>query len=608
LIESIMALLQRSWFSRLWTMQEAGLSQNCQLVCGGKSLEWSAIHTFETTVKKMQSDYFSQRVIGPMFLFGWKEILITLVTLRSWSAAVREDKISDVRALFVLSESKKCKEAVDRIWAILALFPNSLQQRVREAGIVDYSASSKKQYWKTYLSFLKLFYPENSNVLWEIIRYGQGLAKNLNLPSWCPDFNATRQYNYKYYIGEGCRAGFPDANSSITPTILLGPESGCLTVKGFTFDTVQSVTQNVFPILTITEGLEVIEAERKAFRDWLQETFRLVHETLGLSGEAVVSLCETLELGVEQETMSTAAWQLDDERFELSVKMAVLQETLSLSKEFVESFCEKFELGVTQETMSTAKSRLNHELFVQSVGLAYYHEASPWGLSDHVHEVVLRGIAGRINRFFFRGRTFITTMQGRIGFGTPDMRSGDMVCIVEGAEPVFVLRRVDHDTVRSSGVHKPSHATLLEDAADDDEAGLSEATPTTRKKAPTKQALLDGTMKATKPDSGLGPATKPNIGSIFNTAKGGKATTKRTRSDVADELEEEDQPQTKKSRETERKDKQKEYGHVYTAYKDDVDRHPELFSLVGDAHIEGCMHGEAFTASNRGPDRHFTLV
>jgi hypothetical protein len=78
----------------------------------------------------------------------------------------------------------------------------------------------------------------------------------------------------------------------------------------------------------------------------------------------------------------------------------------------------------------------------------------------------------------------------------PDMRSGDMVCIVEGAEMVFVLRRVDHDTVRSSGIHS----------------------------------------------------------------------------------------------------------------QEDLDQYPELFSLVGDTKIHGCMYGEAFTASDRGPDREFALV
>jgi hypothetical protein len=63
-------------------------------------------------------------------------------------------------------------------------------------------------------------------------------------------------------------------------------------------------------------------------------------------------------------------------------------------------------------------------------------------------------------------------------------------------------------------------------------------------------------MNTSKPNSALELATEPNIGSIFNTGKGGKATTKRPRSDAEDELEDaEDQLQAKKSKETERKEK-----------------------------------------------------
>ena len=440
-------------------MQEAALSQNCQVVCDGKSLEWSAIQTFFATVEKLQfKPFFSIPHIG---IYGGLEIARTPVTLEGWRVAVRKCKLWDIRGLFVLTESRDCKEAVDRIWAILALFPIDLQQRVREAGIIDYSASGKKQYWKTYLSFLKLLYLDSPIDLWKVIYYGQGLAKNPNLPSWCPDFNATRQCNKYFYIGEFCRAGFPDAESSINPTLLLSPESTFLMVKGFTFDTVQSIKQNILPLTTKPKPYdEVSEDERKAFRDWLQETFRLFRETLGLSEEAVMTLCQTL-LGANQVPVSTNAWYQE------------------------------------------------HEKFVLSVGVAYYYEAGAFGLShlgDEVPESItskydeavenIRTGIDTVDSSGFLGRTFITTTQRRIGFGTADMRNGDMVCIVEGADPVFVLRRVDHDTLLSSGIHSP----------------------------------------------------------------------------------------------------------------EDLDQHPELFRLVGDAYIHGCMYGEAFTASDRGPDREFTLA
>jgi hypothetical protein len=416
IMESVVALLQRSWFSRLWTMQEVVFSQNPQMVCGGKSLGWSAIQTFRDTVQKLQFRPLRSRPgIG---LFSWNEIIkivLLPLALEGLRLEVRRGRDCDVGALLVLSEWKDCKEAVDRIWAISALFSERLQQRVREADIIDYSASGRHEYWKSYLNFMKMLYLEHPQQLWDVIYFGTGLTKNPNLPSWCPDFNATRKYHKYLYTEEGCRAGFPDANSSITPTLLLSSESALLTVKGFTFETVQSVTQNILQAFTLLE--EAIEDEKKALRDWLQEAFRLVRETFGVSREAVVRLCQTL-LPLKQAylLMSTEAWQQVE--------------------------------------------------FVLSVTVAYLYEAGVFGLSDLGDEVpesirseydeAVKNITTEIiedgGPLRFLGRTFITTTHGGIGIGTADMRSGDMICIIEGAEAVFVLRSV-HDTVLSSGIY-----------------------------------------------------------------------------------------------------------------------------------------------------------
>ena len=425
-------------------MQEAALSQSCQVVCGGTSLEWSAFYTFKTIATKLHLNPFSgMEEPNPAGWLRWKKILTTLILLERPRVTKREDYKLPVCALFLLGESKDCKEAVDRIWAISALFPNSLQQRIREAGIIDYSASSKKQYWKAYLRFLKLLYLESPVDLWLIISYGQGLAKNLNLPSWCPDFNATRQYNYHFYSGKDCRAGYPDPKGFIIPTLLLTPESAFLTVKGFTFDTIQSVAQNISPASTPTRVF--FKDELEAFQDWLQEIFQLLHEALGRSQEAVAKLCQTFK-AVMRTPVITEAWQQD------------------------------------------------HKRLVQLVSFMY--EAWHLGVGDHLEDEIWESLKWRVDGWMFQGRPFITSTQRRIGFGTADMRSGDMVCIVEGADAVFVLRRVDHKTVLSSGIHSQG----------------------------------------------------------------------------------------------------------------DLDQHQELFSLVGDAYIHGCMYGEAFTASDRGPDREFALA
>ena len=42
--------------------------------------------------------------------------------------------------------------------------------------------------------------------------------------------------------------------------------------------------------------------------------------------------------------------------------------------------------------------------------------------------------------------------------------------------------------------------------------------------------------------------------------------------------------------------------------KEDLERYTEFFHLIGDADVHGCMNGEAFTATSRGPDREFVIA
>ena len=42
--------------------------------------------------------------------------------------------------------------------------------------------------------------------------------------------------------------------------------------------------------------------------------------------------------------------------------------------------------------------------------------------------------------------------------------------------------------------------------------------------------------------------------------------------------------------------------------KEGLDRYTEFFHLIGDAYLQGCMNGEAFTATSRGPDREFVIA
>lgn len=69
------------------------------------------------------------------------------------------------------------------------------------------------------------------------------------------------------------------------------------------------------------------------------------------------------------------------------------------------------------------------------------------------------------------GRTLINTVEGRIGLGTATMRDGESIYLLKGGHAVYVLRKLDHDTILGSGIHskedlegKPALLSLVGDA------------------------------------------------------------------------------------------------------------------------------------------------
>jgi hypothetical protein len=131
---------------------------------------------------------------------------------------------------------------------------------------------------------------------------------------------------------------------------------------------------------------------------WLQECYPLAYEVLGMTQEAVVGLCQTLTAFPPGPGSPMKEWEWE-ERIQKA--------------------------SIAYEAWYRGCASWNHEVDV------------PWCNSWE-----------RLN-----GRTFTDTELGRIGLGTADMRSGDLVCIIHGACSVFVLRKLDHDTVLNSGVH-----------------------------------------------------------------------------------------------------------------------------------------------------------
>jgi Heterokaryon incompatibility protein (HET) len=114
--KALVALKQRPWFSRLWTLQEAILAQDPVIVCGSWSVPWSALPLLLATA--LRAGFAGWLNADANVLLGGgmvlriefqQEIRRTGLTSPSLPLNIRD------------STCQTCTEPVDRLWALLGL-------------------------------------------------------------------------------------------------------------------------------------------------------------------------------------------------------------------------------------------------------------------------------------------------------------------------------------------------------------------------------------------------------------------------------------------------------------------------------------------------------
>lgn len=402
--------LSRPWFSRLWCVQEVLLSEDIQLL--------SHTAKFPSVAWKELSRHLSMIPIGQDFhalLESERNSETTTEAMRLVTvdkSRARDLQCTDYQRQMMRNHGyqrgvswlqyfitgRECREPIDRIWAVLGLLSPDLVSLVHEAGIIDYSEEGRRQYWKSYLNFMRVLYEYDGGDFFEVILRDQiGRERHPLLPSWCPDFTCP---NISVSLSQHrkFRAGFTDARDETAIDSALY-KTGNLEVRGFKIDVVSRVT-------SIWETFEprwarTISETRRAYgklKEWLSERHQIWNNT---EGDGKKSLCCTLRI----------ADQSKDEDGDTYLDSCYSDEWLealeTLEKTFAAIAC-----GDIDE------------------------EPEYWDYVEHYRGQLIRSCDGH--------RMFITEA-GRIGQGPADLRQGDMICAFIGAETLFVLRGADLD-------------------------------------------------------------------------------------------------------------------------------------------------------------------
>ncbi|CAO1599279.1 hypothetical protein XANCAGTX0491_003013 [Xanthoria calcicola] len=163
---SIMNLLSRSWFDRLWVVQEVCLARKwVRMVCGFKVIPFV---TFGNAIGYLEANYNGITGREKETLLGIRKLFQTKVQ-------------GGNRLDFVLRDTRhcECKDKKDRVYAVLSLLP----EREKLGILPDYTISARDVFENIIVQQLKSF-----NTL-GMLRYCSIKYRSMDIPSWVPDWS-----------------------------------------------------------------------------------------------------------------------------------------------------------------------------------------------------------------------------------------------------------------------------------------------------------------------------------------------------------------------------------------------------------------------------------
>ncbi|KAF1981932.1 hypothetical protein K402DRAFT_457697 [Aulographum hederae CBS 113979] len=240
-VRSYVSLVSRSWFSRVWVIQETVLAANPIFICGRENISWRDLGGAVTFLK----DGFWEETIIAIGLSGEKQrgeehlpgLAISAMTMFRVIRAV--DSEWRPTSILLGLRSLKAMDPRDKVYAAIGLVPES------HSGVLlpEYQQPVSRVYTRAARSII-----DCEGELSLLSLAGQrSLGKQIDLPSWVPDFSAGSTDPIacnsiaKY---KGCERWMADKGRHMLRVTKSSLESSILKVAGVSFDEIVDIGED----------------------------------------------------------------------------------------------------------------------------------------------------------------------------------------------------------------------------------------------------------------------------------------------------------------------------------------------------------------------------
>jgi hypothetical protein len=422
---AVASLLQRPWFTRVWVIQEALLARTASIHCGIQSAMIEQLAHFQHMVSKYGVRYSvdarlaAVRSIGTnspfqLFLGGWEE----------YKKSAAGGGLT-LQGLLAYTGTAVCKDARDKIYGLLGMCQSFDRQNIK----VDYNITARQLFVRVTAHLLQRKWLSSP---YSILQPHQE-DKNLDLPSWVPDFTLEDQESHLIYRvfnptdpsssapyraaatnvawhRLGITYGVPDAmkmntlslNTAI-PRISSVEFRETLTATGLKFDVVSYASQT--PVVPYYKGVDMAEDARVKL-----ERRRLTIAKANEWWKHVQSL-----------PPGTAPYSATRDHEEAFWRTLVTDNDFDLrGPPDSGDFLGRFRAWMRSNDSSNDSSNNSKEEYWRP-----YNNQAVWCCIK---------------------RSFLTTERGYMGLGPSRTQAGDLVCILKGALVPFVVRIAQNDS------------------------------------------------------------------------------------------------------------------------------------------------------------------
>ncbi|KAH7079052.1 heterokaryon incompatibility protein-domain-containing protein [Paraphoma chrysanthemicola] len=171
-VSDMILLFQSRWFHRVWILQEIAVAKSVLVTYGDKRMSWPDLIEQSKLFLRLMSSRDLALILPPVISYGLQQ---------SSSSGRLEHGDMDLMSLLQISRSCSCKDARDKVYAVLGLLHNDSQLPLR----ADYSGSVTAGW--VYLQ-AAAWYIDKSKSL-KILSLIDGKS-DLTMPSWVPDWTS----------------------------------------------------------------------------------------------------------------------------------------------------------------------------------------------------------------------------------------------------------------------------------------------------------------------------------------------------------------------------------------------------------------------------------